>query len=196
MIDLIFSFITYLDTMIQDNYFFSFCVYFFISICFFTLSLPGGILLLLSSGFFFGFFQGFLINIFSISLGSFLFIYLSKSIFRKIFNKYYYKYSSQITNYIKSSSFEYLILMRLIIGPPLALQNICIAMLNISKFKVFFSTIIGFTPLMLLFSYLGNYTSSLIELKSITLIQIFSFEIFLLFGIIIIFIMFRIYFKK
>tara|TARA_B100000965_G_C19389834_1_gene668469 strand:- start:343 stop:807 length:465 start_codon:yes stop_codon:yes gene_type:complete len=150
----------------------------------------------ISSGFFFGLLEGFIINIFSVSLGSLIFITFSKTILNKLFQKYYIKFSGKLTNFIKNSSYEYLILLRLIIGPPLIFQNICISLLNISKVKIFISTFIGFTPLMLLFTYIGSYSSNFIELKSFTFSNVFSLEILFIIGFFILLIFLRIYFKK
>ena len=113
-----------------------------------------------------------------------------------MFEKYYIKFSDKLDNFIKNSSYEYLILIRLIIGPPLIFQNICISLLNISKTKIIISSVIGFTPLMLLFSYIGSYASNLIELKYFTLSNIFSSEILIMIGFLIFFIFLRIYLKK
>ena len=196
MTDIIFNILLNLTDFVNNNYFYSFLLYFIISICFFTLSLPGGMIILISSGFFFGFLEGFLINTFSISFGSLLFIVFSKTILQKIFQKYYIKFSDQLNDFIKNSSYEYLILLRLLIGPPLILQNICISLLNISKTKILISSLIGFTPLMLLLSYVGSYASNLIELKSLTFSNILNLEILFIICILIFLILLRIYFKK
>lgn len=196
MIEFIFIIIDYLNNIIVDHYLYSFCMYFIILTLFFTLSLPGGLFLLLGSGFFFGFIQGFIINIFSISLGSLLFIFLSKSILKSIFNKYYQKFSIMIARYMKNSSLEYLILIRMIVGIPLIVQNICISLLNISQFKILLSSFIGFAPIMLLLSYIGNYCSTLIQLKTLNFSEIYSYEIFIIFGIVIFLILIRIFYKK
>ena len=113
-----------------------------------------------------------------------------------IFQKYYDKYSNKITNYLKKSSFEYLILIRLIIGPPLIFQNVCISLMDVSKIKILFSSIVGFTPLMLLFSYTGSYVSNIFELKEFAFSKIFTFEILLILGILILLIIFKIFQKK
>jgi len=139
---------------------------------------------------------GFIINIFSITFGSLIFIILSKTVLSKLFEKYYIKFSDKLTNYVKNSSYEYLILLRLVIGPPLIFQNICISLLNISKTKILISSVIGFTPITLLFSYIGSYASNLIELKSFTFSSIFSSEILFTIGLLIFLIVLRIYFKK
>jgi len=196
MTEIIYNILFNLTDFINNNYYFSFLLYFIISICFFTLSLPGGIIILISSGFFFGFLEGFIINILSISFGSLIFIIFSKTILSKLFEKYYNKFSDKLTDFIKNSSYEYLILLRLIIGPPLIFQNICISLLNISKTKILISSVIGFTPIMLLFSYFGSYASNLMELKAFTFSSIFSPEILIIIGLFIFFIVLRIYFKK
>lgn len=196
MTEIIYNILFNLTDFINNNYYSSFLLYFIISICFFTFSLPGGIIILISSGFFFGFLEGFIINILSISLGSLIFIIFSKTILSKLFEKYYNKYSDKLTDFIKNSSYEYLILLRLIIGPPLIFQNICISLLNISKTKILISSVIGFTPIMLLFSYFGSYASNLIELKAFTFSSIFTPEILITIGLFIFLIFLRIYFKK
>ena len=196
MTEIIYNILFNLTDLINNNYYYSFLLYFIILICFFTLSLPGGIIILISSGFFFGFLEGFIINILSISFGSLIFIIFSKTILSKLFEKYYNKFSDKLTEFVKNSSYEYLILLRLVIGPPLIFQNICISLLNISKTKILFSSVIGFTPTMLLFSYFGSYVSNLIELKTFTFSSIFSPEILIIIGLFIFLIILRIYFKK
>ena len=196
MSEFIYSFISYLNNIISVYYFYSLFLYFIFLILFFTFSLPGGLIVLIASGFFFGFIQGFFINIISISLGSLFFIIFSKNLLSKMFNKYYLKFSDKLSGYIKNTSIEYLILVRLFIGPPLAFQNICISLLNVSKMKIFLTTIIGFIPQMLLFSYIGSYVSNIIELQSIVFSEIFSKEILFTIGFLIFLILLRIYFKK
>ena len=196
MNEIIFNFLINLNEFVSTYYIFSFCVFFIISTLYFTFSLPGGIIILLSSGFFFGFIGGFFLNIISICLGSLIFIIFSKTLIKGLFEKYYVKFSDKLSTYIKSSSYEYLILIRLIIGPPLLFQNICISLLNISKTKILITSFIGFTPLMLLFSYLGSHVSNIIELKAFTIADIFTSEIIIIFVLIISILFFRIFIKK
>ena len=196
MNEIIFNFLINLNEFVSTYYIFSFCIFFIISTLYFTFSLPGGIIILLSSGFFFGFIGGFFLNIISICFGSLIFIIFSKTLFRGLFEKYYVKFSDKLSKFIKSSSYEYLILIRLIIGPPLLFQNICISLLNISKTKIFITSFIGFTPLMLLFSYLGSHVSNIIELKAFTIADIFTSEIIIIFVLIISILFFRIFIKK
>ena len=196
MNEIIFNFLINLNEFVSTYYIYSFCLFFIISTLYFTFSLPGGIIILLSSGFFFGFIGGFVLNIISICLGSLIFIIFSKTLIKGLFEKYYVKFSDKLSTYIKSSSYEYLILIRLIIGPPLLFQNICISLLNISKTKILITSFIGFTPLMLLFSYLGSHVSNIIELKAFTIADIFTSEIIIIFVLIISILFFRIFIKK
>jgi uncharacterized membrane protein YdjX (TVP38/TMEM64 family) len=196
MNEIIFNLLINLNEFVSTYYIFSFCLFFIISTLYFTFSLPGGIIILLSSGFFFGFIGGFFLSIISICLGSLIFIIFSKTLIKGLFEKYYVKFSDKLSTYIKSSSYEYLILLRLIIGPPLLFQNICISLLNISKTKILITSFIGFTPLMLLFSYLGSHVSNIIELKVFTITDIFTFEIIIIFVLIISILFFRIFIKK
>ena len=196
MSEYFFYIITAINFFIDENYYLSILMYFIFILSIFIFSLPGNTIILLCSGFFFGFYIGFLINIISISIGSLIFINFSKTLLKNIFNKYYLKYSNVLSGFIKKSSYEYLILLRLIIGPPLILQNICISILNVTNKKILFSTLIGFTPIMILFSYLGSYASSLVELREFNLSELISFEILLIFLFIIFFTVLKIYFKK
>jgi uncharacterized membrane protein YdjX (TVP38/TMEM64 family) len=196
MNEIIFNFLINLNEFVSTYYIYSFCLFFIISTLYFTFSLPGGIIILLSSGFFFGFIGGFFLNIISICFGSLIFIIFSKTLIKGLFEKYYVKFSDKLSTYIKSSSYEYLILIRLIIGPPLLFQNICISLLNISKTKILITSFIGFTPLMLLFSYLGSHVSNIIELKAFTIADIFTSEIIIIFVLIISILFFRIFIKK
>ena len=196
MTEFVFNIILIIQNFINNYYIFSFFMYLIFSTIFFTFSSPGGLIILLTSGFFFGFMPSFLINIISITVGSFLFILFSETIFKKIFNKFYQKNSKKLNSFIKKSSYEYLILLRLIIGPPLILQNIGISFLNISNKKILISSLIGFSPQMLLFSYVGSYASSVIEFKDFKFSDILSFQFLFILVVIIILIILRIFLKK
>ena len=78
MNEIIFNFLINLNEFVSTYYIYSFCLFLIISILYFTFSLPGGIIILLSSGFFFGFIGGFFLNIISICLGSLILLYFQK----------------------------------------------------------------------------------------------------------------------
>ena len=195
MIDYILIILNYIQMLILENYILALISYFLFCLFFFFLSLPGGLIVTLSSGFFFGFYIGFLINIISITFGSLFFTILSKNYFLSYFNNYLLKYTDKLNKIIKKSSFEYLVLLRLIFGVPLFVQNLFLSTLNISKTKFIISSFIGFTPYFLLFSFIGNQFSDLIEVKEFQLSNILSFELILIFLLLIIFLLLRIFFK-
>ena len=195
MIDVIFNFLIQFDLLIKNNLELSLILYFLFSFLFFTFSLPGSLIIILASSFFFGFITGFIINITTIVLGSLCFFLFFKNLFKKYFNKHIEKFSDKLNTIIKKSSFEYLVLLRLIFGVPLFVQNLFLSTLNISKTKFIISSFIGFTPYFLLFSFIGNQFSNLIEVKEFQLSNILSFELILIFLILIILLLLRIFFK-
>ena len=195
MIDVIFNFLIQFDLLIKNNLELSLILYFLFSFLFFTFSLPGSLIIILASSFFFGFITGFIINITTIVLGSLCFFLFFKNLFKKYFNKQIEKFSDKLNKIIKKSSFEYLVLLRLIFGVPLFVQNLFLSTLNISKTKFIISSFIGFTPYFLLFSFIGNQFSELIEVKELQLSNILSFELILIFLLLIIFLLLRIFFK-
>ena len=195
MIDYILIMLNYTQILIDQNYALTLILYFVFCLLFFFLSLPGGLIVTLSSGFFFGFYIGFIINITSITIGSLFFMIISKYFFLNYFNYYLSKYTDKLNKIIKKSSYEYLILIRLIFGIPLIVQNLFISTLEISKVKFIISSIIGFTPYFLIFSYVGDKISNFLELKSFSIKSIFSIEIIIILIIIVLVLIFRIFYK-
>ena len=195
MIDIIFNFLLQFDLLIKNNLQLSLILYFLFSLLFFTFSLPGSLIIILASSFFFGFVIGFIINIITIVLGSLCFFLFFQNIFKKYFNKQIEKFSNKLNIIIKNSSFEYLILLRLIFGVPLFIQNLFLSTLDITKTKFIISSFFGFSPYMLIFSFIGNQFSTLIDIKKFELSTIFSTEFISMIVILIIFLLFRIFFK-
>ena len=193
------SFLTYLGfiSYYVDNNFVLVAILFFIFLVIYnSFSLPGNLFFFLSSGFFFNVYIGFLINIFSIVIGSLNFFIFSKLFFKFFLSKFYNKYSNKITKIIKNSSYEYLILLRLISLFPLMVQNICLSILNISKTKFIITTFIGFIPIMFLTAFIGNEISNFVELRNFRMKDLFSSNLLLIFLLLISIIILRIFFKK
>ena len=195
MIDYILIILNYTQLLVDQNYILTLILYFLFCLLFFFLSLPGGLIVTLSSGFFFGFYVGFIINITSITFGSLFFMIISKYFFLNYFNYYLSKYTDKLNKIIKKSSYEYLILIRLIFGIPLIVQNLFISTLEISKVKFIISSIIGFTPYFLIFTYVGDKISDLLEIKSFSIKNIFSIEIIIILITLALVLIFRIFYK-
>ncbi len=195
MIDVILNFLFQFELIIDNNFAISLIIYFIFSILFFTFSLPGSLIIILASSFFFGFFVGYLINIIAVTLGSLLFFLFFKVIYKKYANKKLEKFSNKLNKIIKKSSLEYLILLRLIFGVPLFIQNLFLSTLEISNKKFILSSFIGFSPYMLIFSFVGNQFSAFIDIKTFNLGDILSLEFISIFLIIIFFLILRIFLK-
>ena len=196
MIDFIFLYINNINLFIEDNFYFNFIIYFIISFFIFFFSIPGSTLIIITSAFFLDVYYAFLINILSISLGSLFFIIFIKKLLIRYFEKYINKYFYIFEKIIKKSSLEYLILLRLIIGPPLFIQNIFLATLNVSKMSIFFSTLIGFTPYFILYTIIGNQISNLQSIKQLTFRNIISLEFLIILSALAVFLILRIYLKS
>ena len=192
MLENFFLYVNFINQNLENNYLIFSLIYFFSLIFFFSLSLPGGPILLITTGFFFGFYIGFIINIFSIVIGSYFFIYCAKNFFKNFFNKLYLKFSNKLNKLISNSSYEYLIILRLIQGNPLFIQNLCLSFLNISKTKFIVTSFVGFTPVIIIFTYFGSKLLEIYEIKNIKYNDIFSKEFILIIIIFILFLIFRI----
>ena len=192
MLENFFLYIDFINQNLENKYLIFFFIYFFSLIVFFSFSLPGGPILLITTGFFFGFYIGFIINIFSIVIGSYFFVYCAKNFFKNFFNKLYLKFSNKLNKLISNSSYEYLIIFRLIQGNPLFIQNLCLSFLNISKTKFLFTSFVGFTPVIILFTYFGSKLLEIYQIKNIKYNDIFSKEFILIIIIFILFLIFRI----
>ncbi len=192
MLENFYLYINFINQNLENKYLIFFFIYFFSLIAFFSFSLPGGPILLITTGFFFGFYIGFIINIFSIVIGSYFFVYCAKNFFKNFFNKLYLKFSNKLNKLINSSSYEYLIIFRLIQGNPLFIQNLCLSFLNISRTKFIFTSFVGFTPVIIIFTYFGSKLLEIYEIKNIKYNDIFSKEFILIITIFILFLIFRI----
>ena len=153
-------------------------------------------LFMLFSGFLFGTYVGYLISILTISLGSFNFFLISKFVFYNFFPSIYKKYSSKIDSYIKNSKFEYLVIIRMIPGPPLMLQNFFLSLVNVSKLNFLFSTLLGLTPIIFITSFFGSKLKTITDIKSFNMNDVLTIDFFILILIIILLIFVKIYFKK
>ncbi len=195
MLENFFLYINFINQNLENNYLIFFLIYFFSLTVFFSFSLPGGPILLIASGFFFGLYAGFFINIFSILIGSYFFIFFAKRFFKIFFDKLYVKFSNKLNKLIKRSSYEYLIIFRLIQGNPLFIQNLCLSFLNISKTKFILTSFIGFSPAIIIFTYFGSKILQIYELRNITYNDIFTMEFIVILIIFILFLIFRIIYK-
>ena len=194
--DFIYTFLNYIIYSIEINYFQSLIIFTLFLLFYNSLSLPGNALIMISTGYFFGIYIGFLISIFTLVFGSlFFYIFISFILF-KFFPKIVTNYSNKVNQYVGSSSFEYIVLFRIIPGTPLIIQNLILSILKVDLFKFLLSTMIGFTPLVFVLVFFGFQLKNIDSLRDFSISDIFSYE-FLIFIFFIVFLIFiKILYKK
>jgi len=191
-----FVFLDLLNIYIKSNFNFSIIIFFIFLLAYNTFSIPGNLVFVVSAGYFFGVYIGYIICILSTVLGSFIFFTVSKLFLKKYLFNLYNKYSLKINKYISNSSIEYLILFRMIPATPLMIQNICLSILKINTFKFILASFIGFSPIIFIAVYIGAQIKSIELIKNITINNILSRNFLIFIGLIIFFLSLRIFFKN
>ena len=194
--DLILYFLDYIQLKIEHNFYFSLIIFLSLMILYNSFSLPGNPIFMTSAGFLYGIGIGFFVSIIGIVLGSLIFYLFVSFLLKKVFPSFYNKYSSKAHSYLSDSTFEYLIIFRMIPGFPLIVQNLVLTILKIDKLKFIISSIIGFSPLVFAFVYFGKQLNNISKLKSFTFSDIFSLEILILIFLLILLISIRIVYVK
>ena len=180
----------------QDNYFISIFFFFLFLLFYSIISFPGLLIFTSISGYLFGIYYGFIISILSATLGSLVFFFLSKIFFKYFFIQYYEKYAQNINKYISHSTVEYLIIFRLIPGLPLMVQNIILSLLDISIFKFFIVTFIGFTPVFFISVFIGNKIKNFQLIKGISSQDFFTWDFIFIISLLVLILVLRIKLKK
>ena len=172
-------------------------VLFFVFLIFYNaFSLPGSLVFFASTGYFFGIYYGFTLSILSLVFGSLIFFIFSKFFFKKIFPNIYVKYSNKVNNYISKSTIEYLIIFRMIPGPPLMLQNLCLSLLDIKKITFILTSFVGFSPIVFATVFLGYQLNNIDKLKKLSLADLLTKEFVIFIIFIIIFLVIKIIYRK
>ena len=186
-------FLGFLNIYIDSNFVLSIIIFSLFLFVFNVFSIPGNLIFVASSGYFFGIYIGYML---STVLGSLIFLIVSKLFLKKFFINIYYKYSSKVNKYISKSSIEYLILFRMIPGPPLIIQNLCLSILGINSIKFVLTSIIGFSPIIFIAAFCGSKIKSFESLKNISVNDILSRDFIIFISLIIFLLSLRIIFKK
>ena len=141
--DFFYIFLDFIKINIENNFIFTFLLFFVFLLFYNAFSIPGNLVFIASSGYFFGIYLGFILSISSLVLGSLFFFIFSKFFLKKIFPNIYLKYSNSVSHYISNSSTEYLIIFRIIPGTPLMIQNLCLSLLDIKKTTFILTSLVG-----------------------------------------------------
>ena len=113
-----------------------------------------------------------------------------------LFNSFYVKFSKEINNLLKNNSYEYLILLRLITGTPLFIQNLLLSFIKISKTKFLITSFLGFSPIIIIFTYFGSKLNEIYEIKNFKFSDVISEEFILFLILLITLIIIRIVYKN
>ena len=180
----------------ESRFFITVLIYFFFLFLYSVFSIPGLVIFIALSGYLFGIYYSYLISIIAITLGSLVFFLFSKFFFKYFFLRYYQKYSQNIDKYISKSTTEYIIIFRMIPGPPLMLQNLILSILNISTLKFFFTTLVGFTPIIFMTGFIGNKIRDIQLIKQLSISDILSVDFLFVISLIILLLIVRIKYKN
>ena len=189
-------FLDFIKSNIENNYFITLTLSFIFLFFYFSFSMPGNIIFIAATGYFFGIYIGYFISIVTLVLGSLIFFIFGNFFIKKLFPNFILKYANNLKSYISNSSLEYLIIFRIIPGPPLFLQNLILSFLKISKKNFIISTFIGFSPFVFIIVLIGNQLVDINKIQNLSLNDIFSFKFIFLIFILIIFLAIRIFFKR
>ena len=129
-------------------------------------------------------------------IGSYIFIFIFKNFFNRLFNSFYSKFSKVINHLLKHNTYEYLILLRLIAGTPLFVQNLLFSFINISKTKFLTTSFIGFSPIVIVLTYFGSKLYGIYEIKEFKMSDVLSKEFVFFSILLIILIIIRIVYKN
>ena len=192
----LFYFLDYIKINVEYNFYSTFLLFFIILLIYNTFAIPGGLIFNCATGYFFGIFFGFLIVIFTLVCGSFIFFSFSKFFIKNLFPKTIRKYSLNLNNYISNSTLEYLIIFRMVPGLPLFIQNLLLSLLKVSRVNFIIASFIGFSPIVFISVFIGSQFADIEKIKNVSLNDIISYKFLIFILCIIIFLLIRIFNKK
>ena len=194
--NLFYIFLDFIKLSIENNYILTSLLFFLFLLFYSTFSIPGNLIFIASTGYFFGIYFGFILSILSLVFGCLIFFVFSKFFFKKIFPNIYLKYSDNVSNYISKYSTEYLIIFRMIPGTPLIVQNLCLSFLNIKKATFILTSLVGFSPIVFATVFIGYQLNNINNIKKLSLADFFSKEFIVFIIFIITILIIKIIYKK
>ena len=188
--DILLNFLTNSDKQINyflnENYFLSIFLVFIVLVLSIVLNIPGNSLKAIFIGFYYGAYIGSILIIFAITLGSFLFYLLNRKIVKSV-NFPKTNYEIFLTQYFKNNySWFYLIGLRIIPIIPLPIQNVLISTVDVSKYKFLMTTLLGISPLLIIYTLIGNQISSVMSIKVLNINDMITSNVILLFVLILV----------
>lgn len=158
--------IQYLDVfnqIIEQKYLLSLIVYTCLYILMTMTNLPLAFISSLIGGLLFGTIIGGMISTLGATLGATIVFIVVKYFFYNFFNTKIFKYLEKFNKQYKNNEFLFLIILRLIPGPPFALQNLIAACFGASNSKFILSTFFGIMPMTLIISNIGSNVKKILD---------------------------------
>lgn len=186
----------FIQSLVKNNYLI-FMFFFFLSWLFMlSIILPVSTIMIIFSSFLFSPYISIPISLLIITTGGALnFLLLKKIVISRIFNKANF-FLKKINMRFKDNEIQYLLLLRLI-PMPYIIQNSIIVILNVNLRMFIFTTIVGITPFVALYSLAGFKLKEIISKKGhININDLINYENFIIIGLLIIFIIISIVLKK
>ena len=186
----------FIQSLVKNNYLI-FMFFFFLSWLFMlSIILPVSTIMIIFSSFLFSPYISIPISLLIITIGGALnFLLLKKIVISRIFKKANF-FLKKINMRFKDNEIQYLLLLRLI-PMPYIIQNSIIVILNVNLRMFIFTTIIGITPFVALYSLAGFKLKEIISKKGhININDLINYENFIIIGLLIIFIIISIVLKK
>ena len=186
----------FIQSLVKNNYLI-FMFFFFLSWLFMlSIILPVSTIMIIFSSFLFSPYISIPISLLIITTGGALnFLLLKKIVISRIFKKANF-FLKKINMRFKDNEIQYLLLLRLI-PMPYIIQNSIIVILNVNLRMFIFTTIIGITPFVALYSLAGFKLKEIISKKGhININDLINYENFIIVGLLIIFIIISIVLKK
>lgn len=143
-----------IKNFINENFFFSYSLFFLFVFFSNLLNIPGGSVKAIIAGYFFGLELSILNLLLSITLSSFFIVKFNKMVIGKVDFKKFKTYKEKFSNF--NNNWFSPILIRLMPVFPFYIQNILLSSIKISNFRFIITTLIGIFPYVFIYSYLGS----------------------------------------
>ena len=146
----------WINEFIKNNYVLSVFLFFMSCMIFVNSPLPLAAIIKVLGGFFFGFSLGAIYNVMATVLGCIVGFSISRYALKDSFEKNYYERIKKVENEVEKNGFYYFLILRLVMVVPYFLINITAGLSRISFKKYLLSTLLGVTPMSLVYANGGN----------------------------------------
>lgn len=128
------------------------------------------------AGFYFGFYEGFIILIIGETLGAIIVFLYGRYLFKEYFIKLLGERFSKFKDGFNKNAISYLMFIRVVGGTPFGVQNLLPAILDMKLRDYFIATIFGVVPWAYILVSLGNGLSNIVEAEQFDSSMLFKAE--------------------